>query len=106
MNLRNERMEEILRELAGKFLNLYASKSSLITVTGSELSKNKKNVTIFFTVFPDDMEKTALEFCQRKTQDFWNFVKDNSKISMIPKISFQIDYGEKNRQKIDELLNQ
>lgn len=106
MSTRDERIKEILRDCGAKFLLLNGNNSSLLTVTGVELTRDEKRATIFFTVFPDTYEKTALEFAKRKRGEFKEFVKDNSKLGRIPLLDFEIDKGEKNRQKIDSLLNQ
>ncbi len=80
--------------------------SSLITVTNVELTNRAKNATIFFTVFPTEFEKTALEFAKRKRSEFKEFVMEHSKLGRVPQLDFDIDTGEKNRQKIDDLLSQ
>ena len=106
MNNRKLKIEEQLRELGAKFLQENGNKSSLITVTKVELTHNGKNATIFFTVFPDNFEKTALEFAKRKRGEFKEFVKENSRIGMIPQLDFDIDLGEKHRQRIDEISSE
>jgi len=106
MSIKSERIKEILHDLGARFLSLNGNNSSLLTVTSVEMSKDKKHATIFFTVFPDTMEKTALEFAKRKRSEFKAFIRENSRIGLIPQLDFAIDFGEKNRQKIDELLNQ
>ncbi len=120
MGTRNEKISEILRDLGARFLLLNGNKSSLLTVTRAELTKDEKCATIFFTVLPcplalevasngrraEEFEKTALEFAKRKRGEFKEFVKENSKLGRIPQLDFEIDLGEKNRQKIDNLLNQ
>jgi ribosome-binding factor A len=106
MSNRNERIKEQLRDLGAKFLLLNGNGSSLLTVTNIELTPDGKNATIFFTVFPEIHEKTALEFAKRKRPEFKEFVKENSKLGRVPFIDFEIDAGEKNRQKIDKLLSE
>jgi ribosome-binding factor A len=91
--------------LGARFLNLNSNTSSLLTVTRVEVSKDSKHATLYFTVFPEQFEKTALEFAKRKRSEFKQFVRDNSVIARIPHIDFEIDFGEKNRQRIDELGN-
>lgn len=100
------RMQELLRDLGARFLSLEGNKSSLLTVTSVAMSKDRKYATIFFTVYPSEFEKTALEFAKRKRSEFKEFVKENSRLGFIPQLDFEIDYGEKNRQKIDGLLNE
>ena len=104
MRTRNEKIAVILRDLAGRFLLFNGNGTSLMTVTKVEVSRDGKYATIFFTVFPENFEKTALEFAKRKRPEFKEFVKENSRLGRIPKIDFAIDFGEKNRQKIDSLL--
>ena len=106
MNTKGQRIIGILQDLAAKFLLVNGNKSSLLTVTRVELTDDRKRATIFFTVFPDKFEKTALEFAKRKRSELKEFVKENSKLGRIPYIDFEIDLGEKNRQKIDSLLNE
>ncbi len=105
MTKRDERLTEILRDMGARFLQENASKSSLITVTRAELTKDAKRATIFFTVFPENFEKTALEFAKRKRSEFKEFIQDNSSLGFVPQMDFEIDSGEKNRQRIDSLLN-
>jgi ribosome-binding factor A len=106
MKIQDERVKEQLKELAGKFLSLHGNKSSLITVTDVQMSKDAKSATILFTVFPEDFEKTAVEFAKRKRSEFKHFVKDNVSFGRIPFIDFALDVGEKNRQRIDEISSQ
>ncbi len=106
MSTRDERIREILHDLGARFLLLNGNGTSLMTVTDVELTNRGKNATIFFTVFPAEFEKTALEFAKRKRPDFKEFVKENSKLGRIPLLDFEIDAGEKNRQKIDRLLSE
>lgn len=106
MSVRHERIIEILHDMAARFLLLEGNNSSLLTITNVVLTKDGKRATIFFTVFPESYEKTALEFAKRKRSEFKQFVRDNSRLGMIPQLDFAIDAGEKNRQRIDNLLNE
>ena len=106
MSTRNEKIVGILRDMGARFLLLNGNQSSLITVTKVDLTKDEKRAIIFFTVFPEKFEKTALEFAKRKRSEFKEFVKENSKLGRVPQMDFEIDTGEKNRQKIDSLLNE
>src|SRR5438045_3320668 len=101
--LRRERMTEILRELAAEFIVSEATPASLITVTRAELNQSGKDAIIFFTTLPEKEEDTALKFLERKSGDFKKYVKDKSRIGILPHLRFKIDYGERNRQRLDEL---
>jgi ribosome-binding factor A len=106
MSIQDERVKDQLKQLAAKFLSLEGNMSSLITITQVVMSKDRKSATIFFTVFPEQFEKTALEFAKRKRSEFKHYVKENVRFGKIPFIEFAIDAGEKNRQRIDEISSE
>lgn len=95
--------KETIAHLAGEFLAREAGPQSLITVTRSEISPDLKNVTVFISVFPDSAEKAALAFCKRERSNVREYIKKNSALHYPPTIDFELDIGEKNRLKIDEL---
>jgi ribosome-binding factor A len=101
--LKKEKVTEILHRLAAEFIRLEATPSSLITVTRVELNPSGKNAHVFFTTLPQDREEAALKFLERKTTEFKLFARDHSRIGMLPHVDFKIDFGERNRQRLDEL---
>ena len=101
--IKREKTGEIIHRLAAKFVHEESSPASLLTITRVELSPTGKEVKIFFTTLPEDQEDTALKFLIRKTPEFKRYVRDESRIGIIPHIDFKIDYGERNRQRLDEL---
>ncbi len=106
MNQRNEKIANNIKELAAEFLGRENNRTSLITVTGATVSPDIKRATVFITVLPSSKEKAALEFTKRKRADLRDYLKKNMPIKIIPFIDIAIDLGEKNRQKIDELLRE
>ncbi len=104
MSERLEKVSTLIRELAAQYLARENNKTSLITVTKVTVSPDLKNATIYITVIPDDKENTALLFAKRKRSDIRDYLKQNMETRMIPFLDIMIDKGEKNRQKIDELL--
>lgn len=101
--IKREKLGEIIHRLAAEFVRDEASPASLLTITRVELSPVGKDAKIFFTTLPESAEDTALKFLIRKTPEFMRYVRDKSRIGMVPHITFQIDYGERNRQRLDEL---
>lgn len=101
---KQERFEEILRGCAAKFLALESNRTSMITVTRVVTNDQGNLATIFFTVFPENQEEAALDFLKRKRSDFRAYVKYNARLMRIPFFDFEIDKGEKARQKIDASL--
>lgn len=99
-------MNTILKELAATFLARENNNTSLITVTSANVSPDFKRATIFITVMPESKEEAALFFAKRQRGNMRDFLKKNMNIKVIPFVEIEIDKGEKNRQKIDELLRE
>lgn len=101
--IKREKMGEIIHRLAAKFVRDEASNASLLTITRIELSPTGKETKIYFTTLPEDQEDTALKFLIRKIPEFKIYLRNESRIGLVPHINFKIDYGERNRQRLDEL---
>jgi ribosome-binding factor A len=102
---RQEKVAEQLRQFSAEFFERESNRTSLITVTRCTVSSDFGRATVYMTVLPENKEKTALDFALRKRSDLRNYVKKKIRIKQIPFFDIEIDTGEKNRQKIDELLN-
>lgn len=102
---KHNRIEKILHRLAAEFVRREASDSSLLTITRVQLSPTGREARVFFTTLPESKQETARKFLERKTPDFKSYVRDNSRIGIIPRVDFTIDFGERNRQRLDELSN-
>ena len=103
MAYQDQRVFDIIKESASKFIQEESNRASLITVTNLMLSKDFKKVSIFVTVLPEDQENKVEDFLKRKRKDFKEYLKKNTRLNRIPFIDFEIDKGEKHRQRIDEL---
>ncbi|MBI5140150.1 MAG: ribosome-binding factor A [Candidatus Vogelbacteria bacterium] len=102
---RDKRIESFYMELAARFLEENsAGPTYMITVTGITISKNHQYVTVLFTVMPESYEATALKYARTLRSDFRELVKSQSKMKVIPTFDFDIDKGEKYRQRIDILI--
>ena len=102
-NKREAQVKEILVHMAGEFLAREASKQSLITVTRAEMTPDLKMATIFLSVFPESKEALALAFCKRERSAFREYLRAKSSLHFPPTIDFEIDIGEKNRLRIEDL---
>lgn len=105
MSFRIEKIREVIKALAAEFLERESDRTAMITVTGANISNDFRNATVFFTVYPENSEKAALLFAKRKRSEFKKFVQDKIRMKRIPIFNFEIDMGEKNRQRLDELSN-
>jgi ribosome-binding factor A len=103
MNQKDQKLKEILRELAANFFSRTSNRQSLITVTDVLIMSKGGRAEILITVLPVEMEQKAVEFANRQLTDFRIFVKENSRIARIPFFEVKLDIGEKNRQRIDEI---
>ena len=101
--IKKDRTEEIIHRLVAKFSQENSTPASLITITRVELSPTGKESKIFFTTLPEDQEETALKFLIRKIPELKKYIRDESRLGLVPRIDFKIDYSERNRQRLDEL---
>lgn len=99
-SIRQEKVQEELRKIAGNFIAAEAGRESLITPTRATISPDLKRATIYFTVLPESQEEQALNFLRRKRPVFKQHLK-KLKFKLLPFTDFVIDYGEKNRQALD-----
>jgi ribosome-binding factor A len=102
-HMRDERALSNLLHLAANYIAREAGRTTLITPTRVEMSSDRKNATIFISVFPDDQMKSAMDFLDRHRDSFRDYIKGHGRFMVLPFITFEYDYGEKNRQRLDEL---
>jgi ribosome-binding factor A len=102
---RSEKITNHIRELSATFIEKEAGPTSMITVTRVALSPDNKKATIMISVLPRDKEQAAFGFIKRNLGDMRKFVAKGLKINPLPFLDVKIDDGEKNRQRIDELLS-
>jgi len=103
---RQGKAANLIKELIAEFLGKENNRTSLITVTGCSISPDFKKANIFITVLPENKEEAVLDFVKRKRGDMREYLKKNMATKAIPFLDIDIDRGERNRQKIDELLKQ
>ena len=100
---RQTQVSQTIAERAADFFARESNRQSLITVTHADISPDLKNVTIFLSVMPESAEATALDFAKRNRTDFREYLKSHAQLKFLPHVDFELDYGEKNRQRIDDL---
>ncbi len=101
---RGEKITNNIKELAALYIEREAGPTSLITVTRVVLSPDGKKATIMVSVLPREKEKAAYGFIKRNLGELRKHITKNLRINPIPFLDVEIDEGEKNRQKIDDLL--
>ncbi len=100
----HSRLVSVLQELAARFVQQEANTDPLITITNADVSADQKHVTIFFTTIPENKQNDAHIFLKRSSGDFRTFIKTHGRLKVIPHIDFEVDYGERHRQHIDDIV--
>jgi ribosome-binding factor A len=103
MSIRDNRIGMQLMEQAGAYIAREAGRNTLITPTRVSLSKDGKDATIFVSVYPTTETDHALAFLMRHKDLFRNTLRKTTRIGRIPFIRFEFDFGEANRQHIDDI---
>ena len=100
-----EKEESLLREITAGYFNLHTGTQSIITITRCELSRDSKYAKFFISVMPEDKEAEALNFAKRHRPEIREYIKDKARLKTLPHVDIEIDYGEKNRQRIEGFIN-
>jgi ribosome-binding factor A len=102
-NNKDNKLKELIRELAAEYFSRESNRQSLITITDVEILNRGGKARILMTVLPAEQEQVALEFAHRQLTEFRQHVMEKSRIGRIPFFEVAIDVGEKNRQRMDEI---
>ena len=101
---KDEKLKDQIQKWAAEFLQRESTGQSLITVTDVKIGNEAKEATILFTVLPESKQEVALEFARRQLSDFRDYMNEKVKTGRMPFFHFDIDRGEKHRQRIDEII--
>lgn len=103
---RQLKVEQEVLHLVQDFFQRESSGLSMITVTRVDIAANMERGIVYITVLPESKEEAAINFAKRMRTDMRKYVMKRLPVKVIPFFEVEIDYGEKNRQQIDELLRQ
>lgn len=103
---RQLQVSEMLTHMAAEFFARESNSQSLITVTHADIAPDFKNATVFISVLPESYEEQVLHFARRQRPEFREYLKKHARLKALPFVEFEIDYGEKNRQRIDLLTQE
>jgi ribosome-binding factor A len=101
---KHEKVRSVLTEVIAAFIREEANHNPLITVTNLVIASDYRHVKVLFTTIPDTGEAASLIFLKRKGSELREYIKKNARLKYIPHIDFEIDYGERHRQHIDDLV--
>lgn len=94
---------EHIAHLAAEFLSRESNRTSLITVTRALVTEKMTVVSVYCSVFPESDEANALIFLKRMAGEFRQFMMHEHRMVRVPHVNFEIDYGEKNRVRLEEI---
>ncbi len=101
---RQLQVEQQVLGITQDFFQRESSGASMITVTRTEVSRDMKHGTIFITVLPENKEDAAINFAKRMRSELRHFVMKRLPVKVIPFFEVEIDFGEKNRLHVEDLL--
>lgn len=101
---KDNRAKSIITEAASTFIASESNHQSLITVTNVLLGDRGAKANILVSILPDEGAEGAVLFLKRKRGIFRDYLKTHTRLPRIPHVDFNIDYGEKNRQNVDNAL--
>lgn len=104
LSQRQLKLIQELKKVAQDFFQRESSGVAMITVTDANISADLKNAHFFITVLPKAKEKSALDFAKRMRSDLRTDIKNRMSMRVIPRVEIDIDKGELNRQRVQELL--
>lgn len=97
-------MASFVKSAGAELLETESNGEALITVTSCNVSPDLKNATLYISVLPEEKENAALGFCKRRRAKLRQALKKNLHTKVVPFVDIELDMGEKNRRRIDELL--
>jgi ribosome-binding factor A len=103
MGIHDERAASLLLKAAAHYIAREAGRGTLITPTRAEIAPDRKNATIFVSVFPREDLPNALTFLIRHRDLFRNYLKKEARFATLPFIRFEEDAGEQHRQHIEDI---
>lgn len=121
---RQEKIASLLGDLISEFLIKLNLEKKLISIVRLDLSENLKTARISVTIYPvrnksssDDccvsngvypekkFEEEGLKMLKLKIPKIRKYIGSKVRWRFLPELIFEIDRGERNRQRIEEILN-
>lgn len=101
---RQERASSLLFRLVSEFIAEHWVGASRVAVSRVEVGKGFKEAAVYIVVSPESQEKNALKELAGMRKKIYNEVAGILKTKFTPRFEFRIDKGEKNRERIEDLL--
>jgi ribosome-binding factor A len=105
---RGERLKELFQELITELLRQVKDPglTGFLTVTGLDLSADRKNATVFYSVLGSDAEReSAGKALERAAPYLRELLKKKVSVKIVPQLRFEYDETPRKASRIDELLH-
>lgn len=100
---RKNRIEEEYRKYISEYIERETNRDALISVTRIDLNEKMTEGIVFVSVLPESKEDSVIFFLTRNGSDIKKYLRKTVPHLRSPFFKFMIDYGEKNRLRIDQL---
>lgn len=75
-----------------------------ISITHLDITKDLRNCKIYISIFPTKNESYAYAKLNNEMKNLVEYIKKNTRLQYLPRFVLKIDEGEKNRQRVEEIL--
>lgn len=106
MSDRDKKLNHQIKKVISEFLRLEFGANPLVSITNFFVAQGLKSAKANITVFPESAERRVLYTLSKKQKNLRGHIMLHTRMKYIPFVSFEIDCGEKNRRRIDELLQE
>mgnify|MGYP001561963627 CR=1 FL=1 len=103
MSTRDEKLKELIRELAAEYFSRESNRQSMITITSVEIFGRGSKARLLISVLPESQEEAAVSFMHRQLTEFREHVMEKARLMRVPYFEVAIDRGEKNRQRLEQI---
>lgn len=107
MSRRLQRVEELIKELLGKYIqeNL-TEKIGIIVITDVIVANDFKNAKVYVAPINTDEEKIILTTLKQHKQEMEWLLKKAMTIRYVPRLEFFLDIAREKIEKVEELLGE
>jgi len=103
-NKKREKTITLLKEIAGNFIRFEVDPKYMVTVHNVNVSDSGRKVKYGISVFPKDKEKETLTLLSKKRGEMKKYMKEKTRLGILPHITFEADKSWELEMRIDELL--
>lgn len=100
---RDEKLKSLIQQFTAEFITRESNHASLITVTSISLVSEGNKAIVNISVLPENKENAALDFLNRQRRELRGALMKKYRAVRVPYLVFELDKGEKNRQRIEEI---